>query len=91
MEDTKVTTGDAGFHLANAMKEIVEALEHIAMAARSDKEIFTKLTEAVEQLTKNNLEITSQLSDSMRIKLEVDKKLNIKAAKGQHPEGKILA
>ena len=61
------------------------------MAAGDEKDIVTKLTEAVEQLTKNNLEITSQLSDSMRIKLEVDKKLNIKAAKGQHPEGKILA
>ena len=69
MEDTKVTTGDAGFHLDNAMKEIVGALEHIAMAARSDKETFTKLTEAVEQLTKNNVSLTTQLSDSMNIKL----------------------
>ena len=60
------------------------------MAARSDKDIVTKLTEAVEQLTKNNASLMIQISDAMKLKLEMAKKLNIKAAQGQDPEVKLL-
>ena len=54
MEDTKVITRDTGFHSSNAMQDIGGALEHLAMAAGANRYIFTKLPEAVEQLTKNN-------------------------------------
>ena len=54
VEEIKVTTGDAGFHSDNAMQEIRGALEHLAMVAGDNKEIVTKLPEAVEQLSKNN-------------------------------------
>ena len=90
MEETKVTKGDAGFNSANEIQEIRGALEHLAMEAGGDKDIVAKLTEAVEQLTKNNAALMAQLSDSMKIKLEMAKKINIKAAKGQDPKGKIL-
>ena len=48
MEDTKVTHRDSGFHSANAMQEIGGALEHLSMVVGTNKEIVTKLTEAVE-------------------------------------------
>ena len=69
VEDTKVATGDAVFHSANVIQEIKGALEHLALAAGSDKDIVTKLTEAVDQLTKNNAALTSQLSELMKINL----------------------
>ena len=45
----------------------------------------------MEQLTKNNAALTAQNIDSMKINLEMDKKLNLKDSQGQDPEGKILA
>ena len=60
------------------------------MAAGADKDLFAKLTEAVEQLKKNNASLMAQLSESTKINLEMAKRLNIKAAQGQDPKGKIL-
>ena len=57
---------------------------------KTDKDIVAKLREAVEQLTKNTVALTAQPSDSMKINLEMAKKLNLKAAQGQEPEGKIM-
>ena len=48
VEETKVNSRVAGFHYANAMQEIGGALEHISMVVGTNKEIVTKLTEAVE-------------------------------------------
>ena len=50
-----------------------------------------KLTEAVEHLKKNNAPLTTQLSDAMKINVEMAKALNLKATKGQDPEGTLLA
>ena len=60
------------------------------MAAGNDKCIVAKLTEAVEQLTKKNAALTAELSDSMKINIDIAKKLNLKDAQRQDPEGKIL-
>ena len=88
VEETKVTNGDAGFHSANATKEIGGAL---AMAAVPDKDIVTNLTEAVDTLTRKNAYLTTQLSDATEINLDMPKKLNLKSTQSQEPEDKILA
>ena len=54
------------------------------------KDIVSKLTEAMEQLTNNNASLTVQLSDYMKINIYMDNNLNLKAAQVQDPEGKIL-
>ena len=58
VEETNVNTGDASFHLANAIKEIWVAIKHLSMAADDNKDIVTKLIEAVEQLKNNNVSLT---------------------------------
>ena len=52
IEETKVTTGDAVSHSANAMQDIGGALEDLSMAEGTNQDIVAKLTEAVEQPTK---------------------------------------
>ena len=52
MEDTKVTTRDAGFHSTDTMQDIGGALKNLSMGAGGNRDIITKLTEDVEQLTK---------------------------------------
>ena len=58
---------------------------------KTDKDIVAKLREAVEQLTKNTVALTAQPSDSMKINLEMAKKLNLKSTQAQAPEDKRLA
>ena len=41
------------------------ALKHISMAVVADTENFTKLIEAVKSLTRNNVNLTTQLSNTM--------------------------
>ena len=60
------------------------------MATGAYKDIFPKLTEVVDQLKNNNASLTAQLSDSMKINLGVDKKLNIQSAQGKDPKGNML-
>ena len=52
VEEIKVTNGDAGFHSANGIQEIRGALDHLAMAEVANKNIVTKLKEAVETPTR---------------------------------------
>ena len=54
VEEIKITTRDAGFRLANAMQEIKREIDQPTIAAREDKYIVTKLTEAVEKITKSS-------------------------------------
>ena len=61
------------------------------MAAGANRDIVAKLTEAVEQITKNNAALTTQLSNAMKLNLDMGKKLNPKATKGQYPEVKMMA
>ena len=64
-EKTKVTNRDAGFHSADEIQEIRGLLEHLAMAEVANKNIVTKLTEAVNTLTRNNTSLTKKLSDTI--------------------------
>ena len=91
MEETKVANGDAGFHSVNSMQDIGGSLDPIAMAFGADKDIVTKLTEAVEQLKKHNASLTTQIIDAININLEIAKNLILKATKGKYHEVKILA
>ena len=90
VDETKVTNGNAGFHSANMMQDIGGALEHLYMAAVADKEIFTKLTEAVDTLTRKKSPFTTQLRNAMNINLEKAKKLILKATQAQKSEDKRL-
>ena len=60
------------------------------MAVVADTEIFTNLTEAVKALTRNNVYLTMKLSNTMKINLEMDRNINIKATQSQEPEYKRL-
>ena len=91
LEETKVTNGGAGFHSANSMQEIGGELEHLAMAANSYKDVFTKLAEAVETIKINKLSLTTQLRNAMKIKLEMANNLNLKSTQTQYPEYNILS
>ena len=61
------------------MQDIGGSLKHIAMVVGANRDIFTKLTEAVDQLAKNNASLTTQLSNDMKLNLDMAKKLNIKS------------
>ena len=89
VEKTKVTSGESGFYSENAIQEIGGALEKIALVTVADKDIFMKLTEAVKALTCNNEPLTTQLSDAMKINIDMAKNLNLKTA--QDPKDKRLA
>ena len=71
------------------MQDIGGALDNLALEVDFNKDVVTKLTEAVEALTRNNSSHTTQLSDAMKINLEMAKKLNLKAT--QNSEDKRLA
>ena len=49
------------------------------MAAGADENIVTNLVEALETLTINNASLTTQLSNAMKINLEMSKNINLKA------------
>ena len=49
------------------------------MAVVADTENFTKMIEAVKSLTRNNVHLTTQLSNTMKINLEMAININIKA------------
>ena len=61
------------------MQDTGGALEHLALAAEADKDIFTKLTEVVKALKRNNASLIMQLRKTMKINLEMAKNLNLKA------------
>ena len=52
------------------------------MAAGAYKDIVTKLTEVVEQLTRNNASLTTQLIYAMKLDLDMAKNINLKATQG---------
>ena len=70
------------------MQEIGRVLKRLTLAAETDKDIVAKLTEAVEAMTCNNVSLTTQLRNAMKINLEMAKKLNLKAI--QTPEDKQM-
>ena len=79
VEENKVINRDANFHSTNVMQEIVGSINHLAMAAVANKDIVANLTEAVETLTTKNASLMMQLSNAMKINLEMSKNINLKA------------
>ena len=59
LEETKVASGEAGFHLSNEIQDIGEALDHLAMVEMANKDIVSRLTEAVKVLTRINASLTT--------------------------------
>ena len=53
------------------------------MAMVYDKDIVANLTEAVEQIPINNASLTTKLSDAMKLNLDMDNNINIKATQAQ--------
>ena len=53
-------------------------------------EIFTNLTEAVKALTRNNVYLTMQLSNTTKINFDMAVNINIKDTQSQEPEDKRL-
>ena len=90
VEETKVTNGDASFQSASPMQDIRGALEHLTMAVVADKDIVTKMKEAVETLTRNDASLRTQLRNAMKMNLDMVKELNLKATQAQEPEDKRL-
>ena len=88
VEETKVTIRNSGFHSENVVQEIGGTLEHLILEAEVNKDIFMKLTDVFKALRRNNASLTTQLSDVMKIILEMAKKMNLKAT--HNPEDKKL-
>ena len=59
------------------MQGIGGTLEHLAAEATSDKDIFARLMEVVEALTRNNASVTAQFRDAMRIHVDIANNINI--------------
>ena len=59
------------------------ALKNLSMAMVYDKDIVANLTEAVEQIPINNASLTTKLSDAMKLNLDMDNNINIKATQAQ--------
>ena len=70
------------------MQDIGGALDHLDMAEVADREIITKLTEAVKSFTQNHVPLTAQLKNAINLNLEMAKELDIKPK--QEPEEKII-
>ena len=64
--------------MANKIQEIGGALYYLAMSAVADKDIVTELTKMVELLTQKNSSLTVQLSNTIKLNLNMAKKLNLK-------------
>ena len=78
MVEKKFTSGEYRFHSANEMQYIEEVLEHLIMAATAGKDIVSRLMEAVEALTQNNVSLATQLSNTMKINLDMAEKIKLK-------------
>ena len=87
VEETKVTSGDDRFYLANDIQDIGRALEHLSMASVEDKYIVTNITKAAKLLTRKNASLTAQLSNTINPKLDISKKLNIKPTQDLEEKG----
>jgi hypothetical protein len=74
-EQQKVNTSHTNFHGANAVVDISDALDNLAMAATNDRDIVAMLTKSNQQLTDTNKMLTKQLKASMGANLILIKKI----------------
>ena len=64
-EQGKLTGNSGNYHTANAVTDITNALDQLANAATSDREIVAELTKANTQLAASNKILTDQLKISI--------------------------
>ena len=76
-EQQKVNTSQNNFHSANAAYDITDALDNLALAATTDRDIVAQLTTTVEQLTATNKTLTAQLQQVLNTNTKLVQKLNI--------------
>jgi hypothetical protein len=74
-EQQKVNTSQSNFHGANAAIDISNALDNLALAATTDRDIVAQLTKTNQQLTTTNTLLTEQLSKSIATIAQLVKKL----------------
>ena len=74
-EQQKVNTSQTQFHGANAVVDISTALDNLAMAATTDRDIVAQLTESNKQLVAMNTTLTAQLKSAMENNSMLIKKL----------------
>jgi hypothetical protein len=79
-EQQKVNQSQNNFHGANAVTNISTTLDNLAMAATTDHDIVSQLTESNKQLTENNKILIEQLRPSIQANSVLTKKLG-----GQKP------
>jgi cell division septum initiation protein DivIVA len=73
-EQQKVNTSQTNFHGANAAIDISSALDNLAMAATTDRDIVAQLTLSNTRLTEANKILAEQLKNSMEANLILLKK-----------------
>jgi hypothetical protein len=76
-EQQKVNISQNNFHGANATHDITDALEHLAFAATTDRDIVTQLTTSVQELTNANKQLTEQLQRVLKTNDKLVQKLQI--------------
>ena len=64
-EQQKVNTSQDNFHGANAAYDISMALDNLALAATSDRDLVMQLTMNIQELTANNKTLTEQLQKAL--------------------------
>ena len=83
-EQQKVNTSQTQFHGANAIVNISTALDNLAMAATTNREIVAQLTQSNKQLVEMNTALTAQLKSVMENNNLLIKKLG-NQFKQKHP------
>jgi hypothetical protein len=74
-EQQKVNTSQSNFHGANAAYDISMALDNLALAATSDRDIVMQLTTSNQQLTTINQTLTAELQKALATNAILVKKI----------------
>ena len=74
-EQQKVNTSQTNFHGANSVLDISGALDNLAMAATTDREIVAQLTSSNKQLADANKLLTDQLKSALETNNALVKRL----------------
>jgi hypothetical protein len=77
-EQRKVNTSQSNFHDANAAVDILHALDNLALAATTDRDIVHQLTQSNQQLTTANKLLTEQLQQALNTNATLLKQLGTK-------------
>jgi hypothetical protein len=85
-EQQKVNISQNNFHGANATPDITDALEHLAFAATTDRDIVTQLTTSVQELTAANKALTEQLQQVLKTNEKLVQKLQINPPNSDTPK-----